>query len=287
MRKIVEQYWSGVARRLQEEVETFNKLIGHAGEQGRENEISLVRLMENLLPTSVGVGSGMIIDSEGGVSKQTDIIIYDSGNQPSILAQTTQAIYPVENVLMTIEVKTTLNEEELNDCAEKQRIQTALKPANGSTAPPMAVLAYNAEGMLSTVASRIREIDENVRPLALCVVKPGILAGSRKVVTGNGNNDYIVGLAALHAFDALGDRISGKWQKPEQSERGRILIRSGIPYPVARETTKNESRLLGEPGRALLMFCSVILDTLTSASTLPQSTLKYYLQGPARELHFL
>ncbi|MEV7074816.1 DUF6602 domain-containing protein [Streptomyces sp. NPDC093990] len=287
MRKIVEQYWSGVARRLQEEVETFNKLIGHAGEQGRENELSLVRLMENLLPTSVGVGSGMIIDSAGGVSKQTDIIIYDSGNQPSILAQTTQAIYPVENVLMTIEVKTTLNEEELIDCAEKQRIQSSLNPANGAPVPPMAVLAYNAEGMLSTVAKKIREIDENARPLALCVVKPGILAGSEKVVTGGGNDDYVVGLAALHTFDAAGDRISGSWQKPDQSERGRTLLRAGIPYPVARETMKNESRLLGEPGRALLMFCSVILDALTSTSTLPQSTLKHYLQGPARELHFL
>ncbi|MER7675377.1 DUF6602 domain-containing protein [Streptomyces sp. NPDC096934] len=287
MRKIVEQYWSGVARRLQEEVETFNKLIGHAGEQGRENELSLVRLMENLLPSSVGVGSGMIIDSAGGVSKQTDIIIFDSANQPSILAQTTQAIYPVENVLMTIEVKTTLNEEELKDCAEKQRIQASLKPANGTPSPPMAVLAYNAEEMLSTIAGRIRAIDEKLRPLALCVVKPGILAGSEQVIMGGGKDDYIVGLAALHSFDAQGDRIAGNWQRPDKSERGRALIRSGVPYPVARETMRNESRILGEPGRALLMFCSVILDSLTSASALPQSTLKYYLQGPARELVLL
>lgn len=64
---IVETYWSGVSRRLQEEVDTFNRLIGHAGEQGRENEQSLVSLMERLLPRSLGVGTGVVIDADGTV----------------------------------------------------------------------------------------------------------------------------------------------------------------------------------------------------------------------------
>ncbi|MFC8532930.1 DUF6602 domain-containing protein [Streptomyces sp. NPDC057249] len=182
MSKIVEQYWSAVARRLQEEVDTFNKLIGHAGEQGRENELSLVRLMENLLPTSVGVGSGMIIDSYGGVSKQTDIVIYNSADQPSILAQTTQAIFPVENVMMTIEVKTTLDEDEIADCVAKGEAQRSLRTATGKPAPPMMVLAYNAATMISTVASHLRKIDKSLRPEAMCIVNPGVLAGAGSLI---------------------------------------------------------------------------------------------------------
>ncbi|MGV9417926.1 DUF6602 domain-containing protein [Streptomyces sp. NPDC003674] len=287
MRKVVEQYWSGVARRLQEEVETFNKLIGHSGEQGRENELSLARLLQNLLPTSVGVGSGMLIDSEGGVSKQTDIVIYDSANQPSILAQTNQAIYPVENVLMTIEVKTTLNEDELTDCAAKHDAQFALRPADGRGLPPMAVLAYNVEGMLSTAADRIRSVDPNSRPLALCVVNPGLIAAQRDKLGDAGNAEYLVGLAALHVVDGAGNRVSQEWQRPEGAENGRVALRAGLPYPVVRQTMRADSRIIGEPGRALLIFCSIILESLTGRSTLPQSSLKYYMPDVARELHAL
>ncbi|MFD5326109.1 DUF6602 domain-containing protein [Streptomyces sp. NPDC127092] len=284
MSKIVEQYWSGVARRLQEEVDTFNKLIGHAGEQGRENELSLVRLMENLLPASVGVGSGMIIDSFGGVSKQTDIIIYSSASQPSILAQTTQAIYPVENVLMTIEVKTTLDEDELADCAAKAVKQRGLRSAAGSDAPPMMVLAYNATSMLSTVAEQLRKVEEPGRADALCVVNPGILAGASLPGSPGGNGNYAIGLAALHSLDVSGGRESKSWQRPESSERGRVALRGGIPYPVGRTSMKAADRIIGEPGRALLLFCSIILVELSKRAGLPEPTLHHYLQGPALEL---
>ncbi|MFD5216938.1 DUF6602 domain-containing protein [Streptomyces tendae] len=283
MTKIVEQYWSGVARRLQEEVDTFNKLIGHAGEQGKENELSLVRLMQNLLPTSVGVGSGMVIDSFGGISKQTDIIIYSSADQPSILAQTTQAIYPVENVLMTIEVKTTLDEEEINDCAEKHKKQSELRPANGKPAPSMMVLAYNAEGMLSTVAKQLRAVSSDALPEALCVVNPGILATADSLLSGQ-SNEYVIGLAALHTVDASGERISETWERPGAADRGKVALRSGIPYPVGRTTLRNDSRILGDPGRALLIFCSIILNKLSQISTLPSPTISHYMKGTALEL---
>ncbi|MFJ2107112.1 DUF6602 domain-containing protein [Streptomyces microflavus] len=284
MSKIVEQYWSAVARRLQEEVDTFNKLIGHAGEQGRENELSLVRLMENLLPTSVGVGSGMIIDSFGGVSKQTDIIIYSSADQPSILAQTTQAIYPVENVLMTIEVKTTLDEDEIADCAAKVKAQQSLRAATGKSAPPMMVLAYNAASMISTVAAHLRSVDEGLRPEAVCIVNPGVLAGAGGLIEKGGADGYLIGLAALHSLDSSGERISGDWQRPQSDEKGKVALRAGIPYPVGRTSLKNETRIIGDPGRALLIFCAIVLRRLSEISDLPEPTLAHYMQGTALEL---
>jgi len=85
-RRVVEQYWSGVATRLQAEVEVFNRLIGHAGEQGRQKEVALVSILERLLPRRVGLGSGLLIDSTGGRSKQSDAVLFDDGDQPKILA---------------------------------------------------------------------------------------------------------------------------------------------------------------------------------------------------------
>ncbi|MFF9341627.1 DUF6602 domain-containing protein [Streptomyces sp. NPDC014773] len=284
MSKVVEEYWSGVARRLQEEVDTFNKLIGHAGEQGRENELSLVRLITNLLPSTVGVGSGMVIDSHGKYSKQMDIIIYDVSSQPSVMAQTNQVIFPVECVLLAIEVKTTLTEGELKDCVAKKKSLEALATANGKESPSLVVMAYHAENTTPTVTKHILEYGEKERPELLCVVEPGILAGSRQLLYRNGSKGFVVGVAGLHQLDAAGQRISGEFEKPLDSERESHVLRARSSYPVARLGMRREDRIIGDPGRALLLFCAAIMDMLVSVSGLPDSVINHYLTGRAREL---
>ncbi|MEU2998615.1 DUF6602 domain-containing protein [Streptomyces sp. NPDC006995] len=282
--KVVEEYWSGVARRLQEEVDTFNKLIGHAGEQGRENELSLVRLIENLLPSTVGVGSGMVIDSHGKYSKQMDILIYDVSSQPSVMAQTNQVIFPVECVLLAIEVKTTLTEDEIKDCVGKKKSLTALRPENGNEPPRLAVMAYHAEGMAPTVTKNILAHCEADRPELICVVEPGMIAGSKRLLYRNDSLGYSVGVVGLHELDSVGKRISGEFKKPLDSERGARVLRAGSSYPIARLGMRKEDRVIGEPGRALLLFCAAIMDMLADVSSLRDSVINYYLQDPAREL---
>ncbi|GAE64242.1 hypothetical protein H3Z85_22215 [Chryseobacterium indologenes] len=90
-------------------------LIGSA----KEKEIS--RKLEMLLPNSVGVGSGCIIDSFGNTSKQMDIIIYEKEFCPIFCinesAETTY--YPCEGVIAAGEVKSTLNSKELENIFDK------------------------------------------------------------------------------------------------------------------------------------------------------------------------
>ncbi|MFC4495805.1 DUF6602 domain-containing protein [Streptomyces ovatisporus] len=283
MSKIVEEYWSGVARRLQEEVNTFNRLIGHSGEQGKENELSLVRLMENLLPSAIGTGSGMIIDSTGNYSRQMDIIIYDAANQPTIMAQTNQTIFPIESVLLAIEVKTTLTEDELEDCIEKSESIKRLQPCGDRECPPLLVLAYHAEGTPPTVAKHVRKHDNARLPELICVVEPGIMAGNAVLLDPAAEQGYSIGVVGLHSTSDSEDRIPGEWQKPTASERARVL-RKGSTFPVARLSGKQEDRIVGEPGRALLIFCAAIMDILSSTRTVPTSILRHYLQFPAREM---
>src|SRR5437879_9254003 len=95
---IVEQYWTGVLRRLQAEVENFNRLIEHQGEKGRENESSLARILERLVPTRYGIGSGLLFDAGGKQSRQMDIVVHEQGDEPALLAQTNQVLFPVANV---------------------------------------------------------------------------------------------------------------------------------------------------------------------------------------------
>lgn len=84
----------------------------HQGVKGREREIFIEELLKPLLYPTMGIGTGVIIDSYGNQSRQIDIIIYDKNIvQPITLGE--QNIVLVESVLMTIEVKSALNKEEI------------------------------------------------------------------------------------------------------------------------------------------------------------------------------
>jgi hypothetical protein len=95
---VVEDYWSGVLRRLQTEVDVFNQLVNHLPTRGTENELSFIRLLGGLVPRRYGIGTGLLIDAHDKSSNQTDIVIYDQADEPAILAQTSQVLFPIENV---------------------------------------------------------------------------------------------------------------------------------------------------------------------------------------------
>lgn len=88
--------------------------ISHSGVKGDIVEILIKELFQPLLPSDIGIGTGQIIENNNNLcSTQQDIILYDKSILPPILFQHNIGIFPVESVLYTIEVKTTLNAEEL------------------------------------------------------------------------------------------------------------------------------------------------------------------------------
>lgn len=87
----------------------------HQGVKGSVLEILLSQLFRPLLPADIGVGTGQIIDAFGTPpSPQIDIIIYNKEILPPVLVDDNVGIFPIESVLYTIEVKTTLNSRELS-----------------------------------------------------------------------------------------------------------------------------------------------------------------------------
>ena len=274
---IVEEYWSGAVQRLQVEVDVFNKLIGHAGEQGRENELALTRVLQNLIPRRLGLGSGIIIDRDNQRSKQTNIVIYDSVDQPSIMAQSSQVIYPIEVIHAAVEVKTTLTEGELTDCGKKFASLRLLRSAHGRT-PAFIVLAYAAWASPKTVAKHIAALGDQ-RPDLLCVLDPGLIYGTAPSQPPGGSET--VNLVALHERDSYGARIPTKWVQPEESHTLDTLIKYGSSYPITLLTGRQ--RIVGEPGRALLLFLDGLLRLLHAQQAIPEPSLSYYLTDTARE----
>jgi len=65
--------------------------------------------LKDYLPKSVSVSQGFIIYSDGNLSKQCDIIIYDSMNYALKYKLNDIVIVPFDSVICVIEVKTTIN----------------------------------------------------------------------------------------------------------------------------------------------------------------------------------
>lgn len=282
----VETYWSGVVQRLQAEVDVLNRLVPHRGEQGRANELSLARLIESLLPSDVGVGTGVIIDSNNSASRQIDLIIYDRSSQPQILAQTTQLLFPIETVLMAIEVKTTLSEEELKTCAESKELLDSLMSTDKTRKVGYFLMGYAASLLPQALMNKVAKIPEASRPDLLCVLNPGIVAG-KGLLSATG--PYHAGLTPLHKIDdSDGTRRSLEWAELAEHEKGiHRVVRNGVSYPVTALSQSDRTRFICEPGRSLLLFCEQLLNFLTESSKIAKPFLQHYLTGTARELQAL
>jgi hypothetical protein len=101
--------------------------VSHHGLKGQLREIIIRDLLRPLLPADIGIGSGEIISSCDQHSPQQDVVLFDRRIVPPILLEETHGIFPVEAVLFSIEVKSTLNRAELRQSHENAQQLQALK----------------------------------------------------------------------------------------------------------------------------------------------------------------
>ena len=270
---VVEQYWTGVASQLQVESDVFSRLVGHNGEMGRANEIALAQLVTRLVPARFGVGTGIVIDSEGGRSKQCDLIIYDQAYQPQLLAQSTQLLFPIETVRMVIEVKTTVTAKAIEDAAEKAASVRNLNSTRSSMAPAFGLFGYQAGGAPSVRAQEINALDTGARPDLTCVLVPGMATSV--------DDSGLVGMVPLHSTNQDGERVSRSWIAQDGTDAW--IAQGSTRYPVSR-FSPSAQRFVFEPGRALLIFATLLLDRLNVGSGSEPSWLGEYLPDIARQV---
>ena len=101
---------------------TTPQLVGDAMEQPVRDRL------EQILPTGIGVGSGCVIDTNGGTSRQTDVVLYERDLCPVFCMNNSPetTYYPVEGVLAVEEVKSAIGKRELADAFDKVRSVKAL-----------------------------------------------------------------------------------------------------------------------------------------------------------------
>jgi len=91
------------------------KRISHQGLKGQLRELVIRDLFRPLLPADVGLGTGEIISTKNQHSRQQDVVMFDRSILPPMLLEGNTGVFPIESVLYTVEVKSTLNAAELKE----------------------------------------------------------------------------------------------------------------------------------------------------------------------------
>lgn len=148
--------------------------INHSHEKGGFREFFISELIEPLLPSPFGIGSGIVVDIKGNQSTQLDIIIYDKRIMKPILSTGSSGIYPIDCVLAILEIKSKITSTEYkklipclsklippserNNSPESLTISTSGKLSNGITYYPFyAIFAYETDAVDKSEYARINE----------------------------------------------------------------------------------------------------------------------------------
>lgn len=181
--------FEAVAKRLEADFEE-SKAYKHPGLKGLIREKAIVKeLLDRYLPKRYAIGSGIIIDSGEGVSRQQDIVIYDELNGPVLQNHEGAQLLFAEQVLTTIEVKSVLDKPQIEAVLENSLSVGRLNRRSGglvtiasgvrvrSTSLPIVSLgvAFTSPLSLNRIRDEVqrftRQVDQRFWPSAFLVLR--------------------------------------------------------------------------------------------------------------------
>jgi hypothetical protein len=198
----VSDLFRSAGTRLRVEFQSAKESSFHAGQTGGEVEEILRKFLNEHMPQRFRAASAFLIDTENAVSKQCDVAIYDAMGSPVLRSTSTQQILPVDHVAAVIEVKSSLNKEQLSDAFEKIASVKRLKKNQlsgvdqSATGSPLAtvgtmgiVFAFDSTTSLQTLAENARDLntkyeDSRLWPDLICVLDKGSITYMTKFAQG-------------------------------------------------------------------------------------------------------
>ena len=164
----------------------------HPGLQGKIKEIVVAKLLQPLIPTYIQIGSGKLTDWIGNLSSEIDVILYSHDILPPLKYDEKLGIFPIESVLLTIEVKSISTATFVKETVDKIRRDTSklkhliidapdksIKCRQTYVAPASVYFAFDSDlsGTGKSELERYRECDTeaNHNPAigSICVVGQG------------------------------------------------------------------------------------------------------------------
>ena len=106
---------------------TNRQHIQHPGVKGDTSELNWIEWLKSYLPKRYSVDRASIIDCEGNISEQVDVVIYDRQYSPFVFNQDNAFYVPAESVYAVFEVKQVLNKDYVIYAAGKAKSVRTLK----------------------------------------------------------------------------------------------------------------------------------------------------------------
>lgn len=142
----IQKYFETIEETMRLAFRGWEADLTHAGEQGGIRERRVKDFLSSVLPKRYGIGTGHIVDSQGNMSSQTDIVIYDALDGIVLPVDEYYSLYPCECVYAAIEVKSKLTASkgggEINDCVEKTRKLRLLSRERNHSLPPIPSIIF-------------------------------------------------------------------------------------------------------------------------------------------------
>jgi len=103
----------GLQLSLEGELKGSRAAFEHPGSKGDATEADWLRILKDHLPNRYQADRAFVIDSEGTVSDQIDVVIYDRQYSPFLYNRANQRYVPAESVYGILEVKQDLSREHI------------------------------------------------------------------------------------------------------------------------------------------------------------------------------
>jgi hypothetical protein len=95
----------GLQKEMFQRMQTVRKTVEHAPSMGDEGEAEWIEVFQHFLPKRYQADKAFVVDSNGRISEQMDVVIFDRQYSP-FLAKLKKAHYvPAESVYAVLEVK--------------------------------------------------------------------------------------------------------------------------------------------------------------------------------------
>jgi len=197
----LDEIFDEIAHQMRSDFEKVRKATDHPGLKGNVVEESFRSFLRNYLPQSLDISTGILVDADGRVSKQLDIIISDAAKTPIFYKSGEMRVIPVECAYSVIEVKTFLDQKELDRIFNNMKSVRSLKKKAYFTPQPFTplftfygqsweiwpinyfVFAADSIGLVSLVdliydRHQSEQLPEWSRIDTVCVLNKGVIANA-------------------------------------------------------------------------------------------------------------
>lgn len=127
----LEQTFKGIKDKMLIDFNDISSQVTHRGSKGKIREREIIKeYLGKYLPGNIGIANGECISTDGTVSPECDVILYEKNTTPYLIHKDGYQVFPIECVYAVIEIKSKLDKDQLKDSIDKiEKIKSMPKTA--------------------------------------------------------------------------------------------------------------------------------------------------------------